>query len=307
MHTPMTTEAPQYGGTTEQVVTDISSKQVQEHRGNMDWEVPRDWVYIGHGEWSSPEEEPILHTPQIDKEPEWVYKWRCNNDEDVRLHNEVITKGYPNRWGARRPVKTRWNLELLEELLQEYEDKEVVEWIRYGWPTGCLPTLEDPDVCTKNHKGATEFPEALKAYVEKESGHGAVMGPYRKIPFQEKIGISPLSTRPKQDSNERRIILDLSFPIGRSVSDGIMKDNYLGFSAKLSFPKVDDFAFRIFMLGWECMMFKVDLSRYFRQLPLDPGDYSLIGYIINGEIYFDKVLPMGMRSAPTLHKESPTL
>ena len=45
-------------------------------------------------------------------------------------------------------------------------------------------------------------------------------------------------------------------------------------------------------------MFKVDLSRYFRQLPLDPGDYSLIGYIINRQIYFDKVLPMGMRSAP---------
>ena len=45
-------------------------------------------------------------------------------------------------------------------------------------------------------------------------------------------------------------------------------------------------------------MFKIDLSRYFRQIPLDPGDYSLIGYIINGDIYFDKVLPMGMRLAP---------
>ena len=40
------------------------------------------------------------------------------------------------------------------------------------------------------------------------------------------------------------------------------------------------------------------LSRYFRQLPLDPGDYSLIGYIINDKIFFDKVLPMGMRSTP---------
>ena len=46
------------------------------------------------------------------------------------------------------------------------------------------------------------------------------------------------------------------------------------------------------------MIFKIDLSRYFRQLPLDLGDYSLIGYIVNGKIYFDKVLPMGMRSAP---------
>ena len=42
------------------------------------------------------------------------------------------------------------------------------------------------------------------------------------------------------------------------------------------------------------MMFKIDLSRYFRQLPLDPGDYSLIGYIIGGRLYFNKVLLMGM-------------
>ena len=72
----------------------------------------------------------------------------------------------------------------------------------------------------------------------------------------------------------------------------------MGFSAKLTFPKTDEFAVRIFQLGLGCLMFKIDLSRYFRQIPLDPGDYSLIGYIINGKIYFDKVLPMGMRSAP---------
>ena len=45
-------------------------------------------------------------------------------------------------------------------------------------------------------------------------------------------------------------------------------------------------------------MFKVDLHRYFRQLNLDPGDYSLIGYVINGKLYFDKMVPMGVRSGP---------
>ena len=75
-------------------------------------------------------------------------------------------------------------------------------------------------------------------------------------------------------------------------------DTYIGFSAKLKFPKTDELACRIFQLGPNCCMFKIDLSRYFRQIPLDPGDYSLIGYVIGGKIYFDKVLPMGMRSAP---------
>ena len=67
---------------------------------------------------------------------------------------------------------------------------------------------------------------------------------------------------------------------------------------ELTFPKVDDLAFRIFELQGDCSMFKIDLSRYFRQVPLDPGDYSLIGYMIDDQIYFDKVLPMGIRTAP---------
>ena len=264
-------------------------------------EVKADWTYIGEGEWAPPEEHTGLEQEEavtLDREPDWICKWRCQVDEDIKLHHEVVSGGYPNRWGARRPVKTRWNLEAFEQKLTEYENKEVVEWLRYGWPTGRLPTLPEPAWCGKNHKGASEHPQALRRYIEKEKDRGAVMGPFGRVPFTNKVGIAPLSTRPKKGTDDRRVILDLSFPIGHSVNDGILKDNYLGFPAKLTFPKVDDFAFRIDELGKGCMMFKVDLSRYFRQLPLDPGDYSLIGYVIHGEIYFDKVLPMGMRSAP---------
>ena len=124
------------------------------------------------------------------------------------------------------------------------------------------------------------------------------MGPFNRIPFSDNIGISPLSTRPKKGTTEHRVILDLSFPIRHAVNDGIPKDSYMGLAAKITFPKTDQFALWIFNLGQGCYMFKVDLSRYFRQIPLDPGDYLLIGYVINRKIYFDKVLPMGMRSAP---------
>ena len=189
-----------------------------------------------------------------------------------------------------------WNYSTI--YCSEYHDKEVVEWLRYGWPMGRLPTLPSPGWCTKNHKGANEFPEQLEKYIHKELKQEAVMGPFTKIPFKDRVGISPLSTKPKKETSEQRVILDLSFPIGNSVNDGIPKDTYMGFKAELKFPKTDEFAFRIHQLGPGCYMFKVDLSRYFHQIPLDPGDYSLIGYIINGKIYFDKVLPMGMRSAP---------
>ena len=200
-------------------------------------------------------------------------------------------EGYPNRWGARKVVQSKWNLELFETLLKDCHDNEVVEWIRYGWPTGWLPSLPAPQWATQNHKGATEYPCHLKAYIKKEQSYGAVMGPYKKVPFKDKTGISPLSTQPKKGSTDRRVTLDLSFPIGGAVNDGIAKDTYMGLPAKLTFPRTDDFTLRIYQLGTGCYMFKVDLSRYFRQIPLDPGDYSLIGYIIDRELYFDKVMP----------------
>ena len=170
--------------------------------------------------------------------------------------------------------------------------------MKYGWPIGRLPSLQDPRTTFKNHKGASEHPEALRKYINKELRHNAIIGPLNYIPFSQKLGISPLSTRPKKESEERRIILDLSFPPQFSVNDGIMKDNYLGMVVKLTFPKTDQFAFRIHQLGDKAHMFKIDLHRYFRQLDLDPGDYSLLGYIIDGQLYFDKVVPMGVRSGP---------
>ena len=238
------------------------------------------------------------HGNTLKTEPQWVLQWWEKQDEDISLHTKVLAQGYPNRWGARIPVKSNWNLTLMEDLLKDYWDKDIVKWLKYGWPTGRLPTLGDPKVNYKNHKGATEHPKSLVTYIQKEQSHGTVMGPYKNIPFPGKVGISPLSTRAKRNSTERRVILDLSFPPGESVNDGIGKDNYLGFEAKLTFPKVDELAHRVYYLGQGCCMFKIDLSRYFRQIPLDPGDYSMIGYVINGDIYFDKVLPMGMRSAP---------
>ena len=173
----------------------------------------------------------------VEWDPEWICKWRTTVDEDIALHEAVWDKGYPNHWGAKIPVKSKWNLHRFEELLQNYDDKEVVEWLWYGWPSGRLPTLADPAISSKNHQGAVEFPEALDKYISKEQNHGSIMGPYNKIPFRKKVGRSPLSTRPKKDSQDRRIILDLSFPPSQAVNDGMIKNNYMGLNAKLTFPR----------------------------------------------------------------------
>ena len=91
----------------------------------------------------------------------------------------------------------------MEELLQNYEDGEVVEWIRYGWPTGRLPMLPDPTISNTNHKGTKDYPKELGKYIDKEHRHGTVMGPFDRIPFQGTVAISPLHTRPKKELEDR--------------------------------------------------------------------------------------------------------
>ena len=46
-----------------------------------------------------------------------------------------------------------------------------------------------------------------------------------------------------------------------------------------------------------CRLWKKDLRCFFRQLPLCPRKYSLIGYRWRNLLYFDKSVPMGLRSA----------
>ena len=47
-------------------------------------------------------------------------------------------------------------------------------------------------------------------------------------PSTGKSGSHHSVQRPKRDSQDRQIILDLSFPPGESVNDGMVKDNYMG-------------------------------------------------------------------------------
>ena len=80
----------------------------------------------------------------------------------------------------------------------------------------------------KNHKGVTMYEEEIDRYIEKEIQAGVTIRPFDAIPFKVVVVVSPLSTRPKKDSQQRRVIMDCSWPLGASLNDGINKDVYLG-------------------------------------------------------------------------------
>ena len=129
-----------------------------------------------------------------------------------------------------------------------------------------------------------------------ELEHTATAGPFTYNPFPAPIRTSPLQTVPK-DGSKRRVVLDLSFPPGTSVNDGIPKDSYLDQPFHLSLPRSSDFIDLILSKGAGCYVYKKDLKRAYRRIPVDPKDYIFLVYHWSDCLYFDLVLPFGLRSA----------
>lgn len=73
------------------------------------------------------------------------------------------------------------------------------------------------------HAGATNYPDELAIYLDTELARHSVAEPFPSPPFPERTAVSPLNSAPKKDSSERRIILDLSWPLNTSVNAGIDK------------------------------------------------------------------------------------
>ena len=88
--------------------------------------------------------------------------------------------------------------------------------------------------------------------------------------------------------------MDLSFPHGYSVNNGVQSDKYLGTPFLLTLPTIDNITNQVKKLGKGCHLYKIDLSRAFRHVKLDPNDYNLLGLKLNN-LYIDSCLPFGFR------------
>ena len=216
----------------------------------------------------------------------------------VSLHERVQASGLPNYVSCRLPVSSRLNIPLRRQYLREYHDTKICDFLEYGWLVGYdYSTHGFPVSQLRNHQGALLFPDAIDSYLRNEICRNAVLGPFESNPFSCPVALSPLNSVPKHDSVERRIIVDLSWPAGTSVNDGISSSSYLGEDVSLTYPTVDSIASLIWSAGAGCLLYKRDLKRAYRQFPVDPLDYPLLGYCWKHSLYFDLVLPMGLRSA----------
>ena len=215
--------------------------------------------------------------------------------ELVHAHKCVKRSGTYNFRHCKIVLPSKFNFEFIETQLQGYHDDSLIDMLKYGFPVDCLLAGKGPPIPI-NHKGATEFSEQVQLLLDKEVKLGGVLGPFNSSPFTNPR-YSPLNSVPKKDSVDRRLILDLSFPPGRSVNDGISKDWYLGEFSKLTLPSLDEFVSKVVSLGSCAKLFKVDLSRGYKQMYIDPMDFEKMGFTFNGSHYFDCTLSMGLHSS----------
>ena len=79
----------------------------------------------------------------------------------------------------------------------------------------------------------------MQAYLREEKEFGAILGPFQKAPI-DNLHVSPFLTWDKPGGSHRRVIVDLSFPLGYSVNAGVQSDTYLGTNFLLTLPTIDN-------------------------------------------------------------------
>ena len=101
----------------------------------------------------------------------------------VDLHKKVREAGTYNFAGARIILKhNKINVELFRELLEDYEDVEVCQYLQYGFPLGLAQEVF-LEQSLKNHQSAFTYFSYVDTLVKKELGHCGITGPFTIEPF----------------------------------------------------------------------------------------------------------------------------
>ena len=212
-----------------------------------------------------------------------------NKGAYLDLVDRVVHSGVPNYKGIRAPLPSGFNFDYLYQHIQDYHDKALVDYLRFGFPLGLNPSLPICNNAPDNHQSAKAWSGQVQQFIDDELAHGALLGPFEEIPHPN-FTWAPLMTRPKGQG--RRVILDLSFG-DHSVNKATIRDKYDTSEFSLNLPGLDNLVSALRDLGHSARLFKVDISRAFRNIPIDPADAIHLGIKWNNKFYIDKHLAFG--------------
>ena len=225
--------------------------------------------------------------------------WSDNGhvDSPIEAFHRVRRSGLYNFQKEKITLTNQLNIPVWEDKLANYWDWQVVQFLKFGFPLDV-----DPALCLtcdqSNHQSALAYPDHVEYYIKEEINHQVIKGPFVTPPLPD-MHFSPFITREKPDSDNRRVIVDLSWPKGQAVNSGVASDTYMGTQFVLTYPSVDDITAKVISLGRGSKLYKVDISRAFRHINIDPSDYSKLG-LKWGQFFFDTGLPFGFQHGSTI-------
>ena len=198
----------------------------------------------------------------------------CRYALPLRLHKIIKNTGRYNFEEVQNTLNSQLNPDIWDSLRKNYWDEQLCLLIRFGFPLDFnrLAPLQSHE---ENDFSAKTYLEDVQAYLQEEIKHKAILGPFDQPPLPD-LHVSPFMTREKPNAPHRRVIVDLSFPHGKSVNAGIQKDIYLGTPFLLKLPTIDTITDQIKKLGKGCMLYKVDVSQAFRHVKLYPSEYARV-------------------------------
>ena len=215
-----------------------------------------------------------------------------NDMSPFEMHKVVKATAKPNFMQAHLPVMSQLNTEAWEIELRDYWDKQLLQLLKFGFPLD-FNRANELKQDGGNHRSALDYPKDIEAYLYEKLQYEAILGPYKTKPIPN-MHCSPFMTRATPNSDKRGVIIDLSWPIGASVNAGIDKTTYIDSAFALNFPTVDHITSELKRLGRGAHLYKIDVSRAFWHIKVDPGDYDLLGLEWNG-FYVDTCIPFGTR------------
>ena len=179
-----------------------------------------------------------------------------------------------------------------QPFLQAHPDQAFAEFVRrgitHGFRVGFDP-INRLKSAPQNFHSVRDNPLIVHKYIADEVAQGRLVKRPGVDIRRNPIGIIPKPHQP----GKFRLIVDLSAPRGFSVNDGISPS-----LCSLDYISVDQAARLIAKCGRGTLMAKTDLQSAYRHVPVHPEDQHLLGLEWDGQIYCDRALPFGLRSAP---------
>ena len=220
----------------------------------------------------------------------WLSQWSQHVSRADQLIRVPSLAGY-----VRTPLDvSAWN-QYLSNLSTDPLVQFFIKGISEGFRIGYIGHEINCQSARTNLQSAYEHPDVVREYLKKEVREGRVAGPFDRSLAPSvhinRFGVIPKSHQP----NKWRLIVDLSFPVHRSVNDGIPKE-----LCSMSYVTIDDAIRRIISVGPGAKLAKIDIKHAFRLIPVHPADRHLLGMEWEDWVFIDTCLPFGLRSAPKL-------